>query len=117
MQIDIQARTFKLTEGLRSHATRRVRSALAAMAGRIQRIVVRLTDDNGPKGGIDKRCQIRASVAGTRPIVIEQHDADLYVAIDRAADRAGRTIAQRVSRAASRRRFVRSRLAEDPVLG
>lgn len=117
MQIDIQARTFKLTEGLRYHADRRLRSALAAVAGRIRRIVVRLTDDNGPKGGIDKRCQIRATVAGTRPIVIEQHDANLYDAIDRAADRAGRTITQRVARTASRRRFPRPRLIEEPIVG
>ena len=88
MQIDIQARGFRLTDGLRTQAERRVRFALGSTSGRVRSVVMRLADENGPRGGMDKRCTIRANLDGGPPVIIEQQEADLYVAIDRAADRA-----------------------------
>jgi putative sigma-54 modulation protein len=99
MQIDIQARGFKLTEGLRTQAERRVRFALGSTSGRVRSIVMRLADENGPRGGLDKRCTIRASLPGAPPVIIEQQEADLYVAIDRAADRAGRAVSRQLEKA------------------
>ena len=104
MQIDIQARGFKLTEGLRTQAERRVRFALGSTSGRIRSVVMRLADENGPRGGVDKRCTIRANLPGGPPVIIEQQEADLYVAIDRAADRAGRAVSRRLERASGGRR-------------
>jgi ribosome-associated translation inhibitor RaiA len=37
-------------------------------------------------------------------VIIEQQEADLYVAIDRAADRAGRAVSRRLERASGGRR-------------
>jgi hypothetical protein len=51
MQIDIKARDFPLTEALRTHAERRLRLALTRCSDYIQRVVMRLCDDNGPRGG------------------------------------------------------------------
>ena len=104
MQIDIKARGFWLTEGLRTQAERRVRFALGATSGRVRRVVMRLADENGPRGGLDKRCTIRASLPGAPPVIIEQHEADLYVAIDRAADRAARAVSRRLARGSAERR-------------
>lgn len=101
MQIRIQASGLALTEALRTHAERRVRFALGATGGRVRNVVMRLADENGPRGGVDKRCTIEAIVPGTAPIFIEQHDADLYFAIDRAADRAGRALSRRLERVAA----------------
>ena len=106
MQIDIQARGFRLTAGLRTQAERRVRFALGSTSGRVRSIVIRLADENGPRGGVDKRCTIRANLPGGPPVIIEQQEADLYVAIDRAADRAARAVSRRLDRAASARRGV-----------
>ena len=108
VQIDIQARGFRLTEGLRTQAERRVRFALGSTSGRVRSVVVRLADENGPRGGVDKRCTIRANLPGGPPVIIEQQEADLYVAIDRAADRAGRAVSRRLERAAGARRDVPS---------
>ena len=58
MQIDIQALDFPLTDALRSHAERRLRFALACSDDHIQRIVMRLSDINGPRGGADQRCHL-----------------------------------------------------------
>jgi ribosome-associated translation inhibitor RaiA len=104
MRIDIQARGFRLTEELRTRAERRVRFALGSASGRVHSIVMRLADENGPRGGVDKRCTIRANLPGWPPVIVEHDEADLGVAIDRAADRAARAVSRRLDKAAGVRR-------------
>lgn len=98
MQIDIQARRFSLTDALRSHAERQLRFALTCYDDHIPRVVMRLSDINGPRGGADKRCHIQLMLAGLSDVVVEDTRADLYIAIDRATDRAGRTVRRRLAR-------------------
>lgn len=98
MQIDIQARNFSLTDALRNHAERRLRFALTCCNSHIQRIFMRLSDINGPRGGEDKRCHLQVVLGGLPDVVIEDTEADLYVAIDRATDRARRTAMRRIER-------------------
>jgi ribosomal subunit interface protein len=98
MQIDIQARDFSLTQALRSHIERRLGFALSTRYDRIRRILVRLSDINGPRGGHDKCCQLQIVMPGQADVVIEDTQADLYAAIDRAASRAGRTVARKLAR-------------------
>jgi len=98
MQIDIQARNFSLTYALRSHTERRLRFALTCCDDYIQRVVVRLSDINGPRGGEDKRCHLQLVLAGLPDVVIEDIETDMYVAIDRAVDRAGRTVVRKLGR-------------------
>jgi putative sigma-54 modulation protein len=98
MLIDIQSRNFSLTNALRSHAERRLRFALTCCDDQIQRIVMRLSDINGPRGGSDKRCHLQLVLSGLPDVVIEDTEADLYVAIDRATDRAGRTLIRKIGR-------------------
>jgi putative sigma-54 modulation protein len=98
MQLDIQARGFSLTEGLRTHCERRLRFALGAASSRLRSVAIRLSDVNGPRGGVDKRCAIRAIVPGAPPVVIAQYETNIYVAIDRAAERIARSLARRTQR-------------------
>lgn len=98
MQIDIQARNFPLTAALRGHVERRLGFALSARDHQIRRVTVRLSDINGPRGGADKCCHIEVGLPRLPSVVIEDTEADLYIAIDRAADRAGRTVARRLAR-------------------
>lgn len=98
MQIDIQTRNFSLTDALRSHAERRLRLVLTCCDDRVQRVVMRLSDINGPRGGADKRCHLQVVLAGLPDVVVEDIEADLYVAIDRATDRAGRTVVRKIDR-------------------
>ena len=98
MQIDIQARNFTLTNALRGHVERRLAFALSTRDDHIQRIMVRLSDINGPRGGEDKRCHIQVVIPHLADVVIEDTEEDLYAAIDRAADRAGRTVGRRLTR-------------------
>lgn len=98
MQIDIQTLGFTLTDALREHTHSRLRFALAHGAETIARVTVRLSDINGPRGGADKRCHIHVAVAHQTDVVIEDIQADMYVAIDRATDRAGRALARQIER-------------------
>ncbi len=98
MQIDIQTRGFKLTDAIREHTERRLRFALGSMQYGPKGISVRLSDENGPRGGVDKLCFIQVAFPGASSVVIEDVQSDLYTAIDRAADRAGRTVARRLQR-------------------
>lgn len=98
MNIQIHAQDFTLTEGLRDHVARRLAYALNHGVDSVSRVVVRLSDVNGPRGGIDKRCDIEIRLKGSATIAIEDTEVDLYVAIDRATERAGRTLDRRLAR-------------------
>lgn len=98
MKIDIQAHGVELTDGLRGHVEHRLGFALSQFQDRIRGVVVRLSDVNGPKGGIDKRCNLRVRLNGLSEIVVEETEADFPIAVNRAADRAKRTLARRLLR-------------------
>ena len=103
MQIDVQALGFELTSALRAHTKRRLHFALGRSDAQVSRLWVGLSDQNGPRGGEDKRCHVRIALTNAPEVVIEDTEADLYVAIDRAADRAGRTVARRLERSRDQR--------------
>jgi len=116
MQIDIQARNFSLTKALRGHIERRLGFALGSREHHIQRIIVRLSDINGPRGGIDKHCHVQVMLAHLPAVVIEDTQADLYAAIDRASDRAGRTVGRRLTRQRIRGRSIGHAKNDDILL-
>lgn len=117
MQIHIQSLGFTLTEGLREQTERRLRLALGSVTGHVREVAIRLTDVNGPRGGVDKRCTLRARMEGSPTVVIEQQDADLYVAIDHAAARLRRTVSRRLDKIQGRRRFPDSRWNDEASPG
>lgn len=78
-------------------ARRRLEFALGRFGSRVHSLTVRLTDLNGPRGGVDKKCLIAIRLRSPRrAIVIEDVDADATMAISRAADRAARAVARAV---------------------
>ena len=112
MRIDIQTHGFTATAALRAHVTRRLQLALGCCADRVSRTTVRLSDVNGPRGGVDKRCQVQVCLTTLADVVIEDTEADLYTAINRAAERAGRTAVRHLAR---QRRPVRGAPCSDPA--
>lgn len=98
MQVEIRAHGLELTQGLRTHAEKRLRFGLDWARHEVSKVKLRFTDINGPRGGNDKRCQLRIPLSGMREIVIEDTAADIHTAIDRAIDRAIRTLERRLSR-------------------
>ena len=104
MQIDIQARRFSLTKALSEYTKRRLGFAFGTRDTDIRRVAVRLSDINGPRGGVDKRCRIQVVLPCLPDVVIEDIDRDMYAAIDRAANRASRAVARKLARQRVRER-------------
>ena len=98
MRIDIKGSGFPLTAALMDHTERRLRFALTRRDDRIVRVAVLVGDNNGPRGGTDKFCRIRILLKRAPEVLIEETGAELYAVINRAAERAGRSVAQRVDR-------------------
>lgn len=98
MRVEIKTSGFDLTDGLRDHARRRLEFALDWAGHDVRSVSIRLSDINGPRGGKDKRCQIRIPLPGNRGVVIQDTESDLYVAIDLAAERASQTLERRLCR-------------------
>ena len=107
MRMTIQASGFDITSALRSYVEQRLGTALGWARHHLRKLAVSLSDINGPRGGVDKRCKIQLRLAGGRDIIIDGVEADLYAAIDRAADRADRAVVKQVERT---RQFAHTRL-------
>ena len=98
MRVDIRGQGFSVSEALRAHVERRLHFALGRFGGRVRQATVRLSDLNGPRGGLDKACRIAVRLPALRDLVVEDADGDLYIAIDRAAERAGRSVGRQLAR-------------------
>lgn len=112
MRIVIQANGFVLTEALKSYTEQRLSMALGWAGDRMRKLAVSLSDINGPRGGIDKRCRILVQLGKGQEVVIEDTEADLYLAIDRAAERADRAVVRRIERI---RDFAHTRMQSNPA--
>jgi putative sigma-54 modulation protein len=100
MNIELRSSNLPISEALREHVSRRIDFAVRRFASRIDRIVVRLVDVNGPRGGPDKRCRIIARLSPAGSVIVEATDADVYVAASQAAIR----LDERVARALATRK-------------
>ncbi len=105
MNIDIHSQGFPLTSALADHAKRRLRFVLTRHSDRIQRVVVRVGDENGR---VDKFCRIQVHLLDAPVAVIDDIGADLYAVIDRAADRVGRVVVKHLDRSRIDRRPARA---------
>ncbi|MET0963392.1 MAG: HPF/RaiA family ribosome-associated protein [Noviherbaspirillum sp.] len=88
MKPTIIAKGVKLSRTLREYVARRLRFALNRTQHSIQTVTVRINDQNGPKGGLDKCCQIQLSLPGQPNIIITEKASDITTAVDQAAHRA-----------------------------
>lgn len=83
---------------------KRLEFALGRFSSHVRTLSVRLKDLNGPRGGLDKHCQIVVGLGRPRRvIVVEDVDSELETAISRAAARAARAVSRAVQSAADRR--------------
>lgn len=98
MQFEIHAKDIPISEPLRVHIERRFSFALERFAMRITKVCVNVGDLNGPKGGVDKRCRVAIVIMPSTTVVMEGRDSDIYAAIGRVADKAGRCIGRRLKR-------------------
>jgi ribosome-associated translation inhibitor RaiA len=86
MNIEIRATNVEVTAALEKHITTKIRAALGAQRDHLDRVLVRICDVNGPKGGRDIHCHILARLRG-RTLVVHDLAADSYEAATHAAAR------------------------------
>ena len=87
MQIITHSRTFENTDELRERVERRLRFALDGFRDHVQTAHVQLEDVNGPRGGVDKRCQISVTVHGAGILMVRASAATVSSAVSRASRR------------------------------
>lgn len=87
---------------------RRLGYALSRFAPRVRFVRVLLADENGPRGGNDKRVRIVVELGRRgrlgRVIVVEDLASDILAAADMATRRAARAVERCIKRPLSRRR-------------
>jgi ribosome-associated translation inhibitor RaiA len=96
MKIQIRQHDSLVTEALRTYALRRLGFALGRFGESVGDVIVQFSDGDGTDGGIDQRCQIQVGLP--RSVKVEETGGDLFVAVDRAADRASRAVARSLAR-------------------
>lgn len=83
---------------LRELARLRLRAALQRLSSRVPRVTVQLSDVNGPRGGVDKRCQLTLHTAGAGSVIVTAVASEWRVAFDEALARAQRLLARLLHR-------------------
>jgi len=106
MQIAVSCPRFRMTEGLRDYALRRVRLALERHGLWVARVDVHLGEAQTPEGVRRKFCRVVVHFPLLASVLVRQADANAYAAVDGAAERARCSVARRVAqRLFTKRRF------------
>ena len=92
MQVLFESRDPEAAQ-LRELAVQRLQFVLRRLRGLVPRARVRLSDVNGPRGGVDKRCQVELNTEGAGTVVITALARDWRTALDSAMARAARSLA------------------------
>jgi hypothetical protein len=71
---------------------------LGKFAASIERVTVRMTDANGPRGGVDRVCNVKVVLSGLPSVVVERRDASPHVVIDLALRATERAVRRSVGR-------------------
>ena len=103
MNLNIQSHAMKLSGALKRNVIKRVQNTFNVRQDCIQRIHVRLSDINGPHGGIDKRCQIHLIVPHMPDIVIKETQENIYSAVYHACVRAKDALDRKLTRMRARK--------------
>ena len=90
----ILAKKLPLSDDMKDRIERRVYFALGRFSDRIKSVDLTLGDENGTRGGIDKRCRILVRSRGAKDVIIEGRGDDIRSLVDRTADRVSRAVAR-----------------------
>ena len=112
MKLEVTTKRIQISPRLRRHIDRKLRFALGRFVGRVGQVRISLEDVNGPRGGEDIVCRIRANLVPAGSLAIRETRCDPYEAVARAADRAGHRMSRYVKQLHTRR-LGRARLQHD----
>lgn len=98
MNIRLFDGNIKTTQAEHDYVMAKVGSAASRLKDAECTIEVRLTDENGPKGGVDKQCSIVVTPPRLAAIRAEGRASDYYKAIDAAAATLKKSLAKALER-------------------
>ncbi len=101
MKMRLAAHGIELSGDLKDYIRRRVHFSLGRFAGSIRSLSIRLADIKGPRGGVDKRCDIRVDVGLRQQVIVCERQANLHTAIAFAMERAERAVQRKLKLAST----------------
>ncbi len=99
MRIQVRNRNLQPTAAIREYVERRLLYALSRYGSCVRNVTVCLSTLVGNPGGERRHCQIGVALDQADKIAVEDSDADLYAAIDRAVERTQRAVSRALERA------------------
>ena len=82
----------------RDFVRERLGRKLGRFATQIERLSVRFDDANGPRGGVDTVCRVKAVLSGLPSVVVEERAADAREAFQRVTGAVERTVRRTLGR-------------------
>ncbi len=98
MIFKINTRQAGINEDESEEANRLLRCVLSRFKGIASRGKVRFTDENGPKGGVDKRCLVSVKLKTAGEVMIRSDGRNYTEALTNCLERLGRAIKREIDR-------------------
>lgn len=98
MRVMLRHTNIPISEPLADHINRKIGQAVRRFQDRIHLALVRITDENGPRGGIDTRCRVIVELSHGGHILVEATAEDAYRAVTQVASRLHRQVGRAISR-------------------
>lgn len=99
-QVSAHIRVFGVDLDQKERATIRQRlgTKLRKFAASIERVSVRVSDVNGPRGGVDKTCRIKVVLSGLPSVIFESQASSLNDAVNGALTGVERAVRRNLQR-------------------
>ena len=105
MKMTLHLKDLQVSASDRQRIQDRIRVALTRFTPLVRGLTVTISDENGPRGGIDKKCRLVVRLhAGT--LVVNERGHAVMEAVTLAAERAARSVARVHHRAVDARQVL-----------
>lgn len=104
MDVRMTGNNLSISTALKTYTERRLRSVAGRALKALKEVEVRLSDVNGPRGGVDKECAIRVALHRKGVVFVRATGEDAYATVDKAVSRLKLAVARRIGRHRSVRR-------------
>jgi hypothetical protein len=98
MRITVNNKQSQISESAIQHAMSRIETAFSKLRGEVISVELLVEDVNGPRGGIDKKCQIVVNLRKMASVAVSVEKATFSKAISQTISRARRAASRKVQR-------------------
>ena len=98
MRVDVRMMNVPGSRALESYVRRRVGNALERLSHRVRGSLVRIWDENGPRGGVDMHCQIIVALHPRGEVIVSEVSEDIYRTIDQVIPKLKKSVVRGIER-------------------